>query len=228
MLMMLVRTLSLLVLFALASARANAATIEAGVADQNAAALADAVVSLTPVSAAAPRVVGASAAMDQRGLKFVPQVLAIQTGTAVKFPNSDQVRHHVYSFSPIKKFELRLYKDTPSEPLVFDQAGVATIGCNIHDWMLGYIVVVDTPFFAKTGADGSARIDVPAGVYDLRVWHARADEAETRVAERVLVDEAGLQRQIARTLRAADPEPPPPSELEQKFRKHQKAQDDGA
>ena len=90
------------------------------------------------------------AVLDQKNRMFVPHVLPIQTGTAVTFPNSDNVRHQVYSFSPAKKFQLPLYAGTPAAPVVFDKPGVVTVGCNIHDQMSAYIVVVDTPYFALT------------------------------------------------------------------------------
>jgi hypothetical protein len=102
--------------------------------------------------------------MDQRDQQFAPHVLAVQRGTAVSFPNSDQIRHHVYSFSEPKRFELRLYSGVPADPVVFDRAGTVVLGCNIHDDMIGFVRVVDTPWFATSGEDGVARIEkVPAG-----------------------------------------------------------------
>jgi hypothetical protein len=98
-------------------------------------------------------------------------VLVIQTGTSVNFPNFDTVRHHVYSFSPIKVFETKLYSGTPSEPTIFDKPGIAALGCNIHDRMSAHIVVVDTALFAKTDASGMARFaDLPAGEHQLKAW----------------------------------------------------------
>lgn len=114
---------------------------------------------------------GAKAEMAQRERQFQPALLIVQTGTAVSFPNFDVVRHHVYSFSPIKVIDVKLYSGTPSEPIVFDKPGVATLGCNIHDRMSAHIVVVDTPLFAITDASGSARFDLPAGEHRLKLWH---------------------------------------------------------
>ena len=133
--------------------------------------LADAVVFLE--SAEARRQVRplAQAEMGQAGKQFVPQVLVVPVGTAVNFPNRDTVRHHVYSFSPARKFELKLYIGTPAQPVLFDRPGVVVLGCNIHDQMVGWILVVQTPYYARTGADGRAVIDVPAGSYRLRSWH---------------------------------------------------------
>jgi hypothetical protein len=113
-----------------------------------------------------------TAVMDQKNRMFIPHVLAVQTGTSVRFPNSDDIRHHVYSFSPAKPFQLPLYKGTPANPEVFDRAGVVTLGCNIHDQMSAFILVVDTPYFEKTAANGRASLrDVSAGRYALRVWY---------------------------------------------------------
>ncbi|WP_374604523.1 methylamine utilization protein [Arenimonas sp.] len=137
--------------------------------------------------------VAGRAVMDQRNTAFEPGVLVIQAGTAVSFPNSDTVRHQVYSFSPAKPFELPLYSGTPPEPVVFGQPGVVVVGCNIHDWMIGWIVVLDTPHHARSGADGIARLDVPDGDYRLQAWHPRlAGEAVVQAVsvpgDRVSVD----------------------------------------
>jgi hypothetical protein len=91
----------------------------------------------------------------------------------VSFPNFDTVRHHVYSFSATKTFDIKLYAGTPANPVVFDKPGVATLGCNIHDRMSAHIVVVDTPLFASSDAAGAARFDLPAGDHVLLFWHAR-------------------------------------------------------
>lgn len=114
----------------------------------------------------------AKAEMGQRERQFQPAVLVVQTGTAVSFPNFDVVRHHVYSFSPIKVIDLKLYSGTPAEPIVFDKPGVATLGCNIHDRMSAHIVVVDTPVFAVTDANGLAKFELPAGEHRIKAWHA--------------------------------------------------------
>jgi plastocyanin len=114
------------------------------------------------------------AAIAQRNREFVPHLTVIQTGAAVSFPNKDPVQHHVYSFSKAKRFEIKLYAGDGPEPIVFDQPGVVTIGCNVHDWMLGYVVVVDTPWFGKTDTGGLAQIEgVDDGEYEVRLWHPR-------------------------------------------------------
>jgi len=111
------------------------------------------------------------AVMDQRKNMFVPGVLAIRVNTQVSFPNSDDIRHHVYSFSPAKKFELRLYHGMTAEPVLFDKPGTVVLGCNIHDSMVAYIYVVDTDFFAVADAQGKISITAPSGTYQLQIYH---------------------------------------------------------
>ena len=119
-----------------------------------------------------------SAVIDQLDQQYVPYVSAVQVGTAVTFPNKDNIRHHVYSFSPAKKFELPLYAGVPAEPVVFDKPGFVTLGCNIHDWMLAYVAVLETPHFQITGADGKATIsELPTGSYKVEVWQPRMKTA---------------------------------------------------
>ena len=114
----------------------------------------------------------AIAMIEQRGRQFNPLVTVVQTGTDIKFPNFDSVRHQVYSFSPAKTFELKLYSGVPSSPVKFDKAGTVVLGCNIHDFMLAFIQVVDTPYFAKTNKLGKATLhDLPNGNYTLKAWH---------------------------------------------------------
>lgn len=167
--------------------------------------LADAAVVAEPLAAGRPAPRAREAGVvDQIDKTFVPHVAVIRSGTAVKFPNRDDIRHHVYSFSPAKTFELPLYKGTPAEPVVFDQPGVVVLGCNIHDFMQGYIYVTDAPYYAVTGADGGARLSgVPAGRYRLHAWHpsqgadaapawreVELDDTAERV-ERFVVEAAG-------------------------------------
>ena len=111
--------------------------------------------------------------MDQVNQQFKPHLLIVPTGAKVHFPNSDSIKHHVFSFSPAKTFEIKLYKGRPPSPLTFEQAGIAELGCNIHDWMLGYILVVDTPYFAISDAQGSVSLDLPEGNHSMYLWHPR-------------------------------------------------------
>jgi len=150
---------------------------------------------------------GQKAVMDQRNLQFVPEVLVVQTGTAVDFPNSDQVRHQVYSFSGAKKFELSLYAGRAHAPVVFDTAGLVTLGCNIHDNMLGYIVVTDSPWYGRTAPDGRVQLhELPPGEYRVRVWHALLNESGPQLEQRVTVTDGQLSTvnfQFTKPLRTA-------------------------
>jgi hypothetical protein len=117
--------------------------------------------------------------VDQVDKEFTPKVTAILVGTPVTFPNNDNVRHQVYSFSPAKRFELPLYAGVPAQPIVFDKPGVVILGCNIHDWMVGYVYVSESPYFAKTDKDGKATLaDLPPREYFVRVWHAQLEGSE--------------------------------------------------
>lgn len=168
----------------IAQSPARAGPIEASVVDDKGKPIEDAVVSLVPAAGATPVGPATTAVMDQVDKEFVPHVLAVPVGAAVRFPNRDNIKHHVYSFSPPKKFELPLYSGSPASPVIFDKPGVIVLGCNIHDWMVAYVYVAETPYFAKSAADGRARIaDVPAGAWEARVWHPRmriAPEKTTR------------------------------------------------
>ncbi len=135
----------------------------------------------------------APAIMDQQGLQFVPHLLVVQSGASVTFPNSDKVSHHVYSFSATKTFELPLYKGDLYPPVLFEQPGVVVLGCNIHDGMLGYVVVVDTPHFARTNEQGAAVIDgVPNGDYAVTAWTPRVRPTSLPAAQPVAVTQSGI------------------------------------
>ena len=151
-----------------------AASVQVDVQDAAGQPLGGAVVFLE--SAEARRLVKplAEQGMSQENKQFVPEVRVLTVGTELRFPNRDTVRHHVYSFSPAKKFELKLYTGTPAQPVRFEQSGVVVLGCNIHDQMVGWVLVLDTPYYAQTSASGQAALStVPAGRYRLRTWHAR-------------------------------------------------------
>lgn len=157
----------------LVGAGVQAATLGLTVTGSDGRPLPDAVVMAKPLRGALPVKPMPTVSVSQVRRSFDPAITVITTGTAVSFPNHDTVRHHVYSFSPAKTFELKLYAGVPNAPVVFDKPGVAVLGCNIHDQMVAWIVVSDTPLHARTGADGRARLgDLPAGDYELRTWHA--------------------------------------------------------
>ena len=110
--------------------------------------------------------------IEQKNKMFQPFVTIIPTGTSASFPNRDGIGHHVYSFSPAKNFQLPLSDKVSTETITFNKPGVVTLGCNIHDWMVAYIYVVDTPYYAKADANGAAEIDnLPAGDYEIHVAH---------------------------------------------------------
>ncbi|WP_454253558.1 methylamine utilization protein [Pseudomonas sp. Marseille-Q7302] len=155
-------------LLALGLGTAQAAEIKVQVTDSQDAPLVDAVVMLSGQGLVPER---QPAAIDQQNRRFVPHVLAVSAGTAVSFPNSDDIRHQVYSFSSPKHFELPLYHGIPSAPVVFDQPGVVVVGCNIHDWMVGYIYVTAAGRSAVTDSQGQARLEAPEGHYRLALWH---------------------------------------------------------
>jgi plastocyanin len=173
---------------------AGAATLDALVQTPAGKPLPDAAVVLEPLGAPRPAAknrphAATHATIEQRGTEFAPWVTVVQTGTAVDFPNNDTVRHHVYSFSQPKRFEIKLYAGKPGQPITFDKPGEVIIGCNIHDWMEAYVLVVESPWFGKTGPDGQVRIaNLPAGRYRLQLWHplqkaqAAASEIEVGAA----------------------------------------------
>jgi plastocyanin len=154
-----------------------AGMLQVSVVDPQGAPLADAVVTLAgpPGATSGPL----KADMDQRDKVFYPHVLAVRAGTSVTFPNSDDIRHQVYSFSSSKRFELRLYQGTPAAPILFDQPGVVVLGCNIHDWMLGYIYVTQDPWYGVSDEKGHLTFDnLPDGAYTLTLWHPQRPDLQ--------------------------------------------------
>lgn len=167
--------------------------IVATVVDDKGKPVRDAVVVAVPADGPPRLPARRDAVVDQVDKEFTPKVNAILVGTPVIFPNHDNVRHHVYSFSPAKRFELPLYAGVPAQPVVFDTPGVVVLGCNIHDWMVGYIYVSESPYFAKTRTDGKAVIaDLPAKSYVVRVWHPQLEGGEATTKR--TVDLAGHRR----------------------------------
>lgn len=157
---------------ACAAANAAATSLVVQVSDSAGKPLADVVVMADPdPQASVPRHLR-PAEIAQRGMQFLPMVSVIQTGSRISFPNNDKVKHHIYSFSPAKKFDQKLYSGVAAAPQVFDKPGLVVLGCNIHDRMVAYVKVVDTPWFAKTDSAGVARIELPAGArYTVSAWH---------------------------------------------------------
>lgn len=154
--------------------------------------VADAVVTLRPASGApAPKIEGPYK-MAQHHIAFEPTVLIVPVGAEVAFPNLDTVRHHVYSFSPAHPFELKLYGHDETRKVAFDRAGIIALGCNIHDQMAGFIDVVDTPYYAKTDANGEAHITgVPAGAATVTVWHPYLKAPQNRMELKAAIPAVG-------------------------------------
>jgi len=117
------------------------------------------------------------AVMDQVNKQFLPHVLVVQKGQRVSFPNSDDIRHHVYSFSSPKPFEIKLYKGKHSTPIEFDKPGIVVLGCNIHDHMVGYIYVADRESVALTNRDGVAHLELNSD--RVHMWHSRLSTSHT-------------------------------------------------
>ena len=130
--------------------------------------------------------------MDQKDMRFVPHVLVVPAGATVEFPNSDPVAHNVFSISKVKRFNLGLYQRGAVRRVTFNKPGVVELLCNVHLEMSAFIVVVETPYFAKTGAEGTFRIEnVPAGTHRLYYWHeggeGQSEEVEVPVEGTVTV-----------------------------------------
>jgi len=188
-----------------ASLRAAAAEIVVKVLKRDGQPLAGAVLTAeaeSPALAAAPAV---KAIMDQLNLAFVPDVLVIPVHSTVQFPNSDAISHQVYSFSSARKFQLPLYRGKPYPPVQFDQPGVVTLGCNIHDNMLAYIVVTAAPFFGRTDDNGNwTAANMPNGRYRLRLWHPLLKESlDIERVVQVTADRQDIQIRLAKGLKPA-------------------------
>jgi plastocyanin len=169
--------------------------------------VANAVVTLYPGGRPAPLPAARPAfQIAQRDLTFSPFVLVVPVGSQVSFPNFDNVRHHVYSFSPVRRFELRLYARQQSRSVLFDRAGIVPIGCNIHDGMIAFIHVADTGLAVRTDGLGRAMFaDVPPGALVARVWHPYLRAPANRVEQRWTAPRAGRLAQAV----TVDLRPPP-------------------
>jgi plastocyanin len=150
-----------------------------------------------------------SAVIDQIHKEFIPPLLPISVGTEVRFPNHDQIHHHVYSFSRTKNFELPLYKGEDAPPVLFDKAGVVKIGCNIHDWMSAIILVLPTPYYAVTDETGRFTLgNLPPGVYTLACWHELSQSKLEDTVQRIQVDNDGAAVAFTLSLGTARVRPP--------------------
>jgi plastocyanin len=195
-----------LFLFAALAPRARAGDIAFQIVDARNRPVADAVVTAYPAGFKTEQIhFSWPQDMVQRGLQFDPFVLIVPVGANVSFPNRDPVRHHVYSFSPTHPFELKLYGKEETRSVRFDKAGVVALGCNIHDGMVAFIKVVDTPFAAKTDDKGQATLKgLPAGQIQVRVWHPYLKAAGNEIVRAVTASASGAPLQTVQVdLRSA-------------------------
>jgi plastocyanin len=154
----------------------------------------DAVVSFKPAAGASvsPTRVSAPFRIEQNDVHFDPFILIVPVGAEVSFPNMDKVRHHVYSFSAAKRFEIKLYGRDETRRVTFDKAGVVALGCNIHDKMMGFVVVVDTPYAVKVSRTGQATLtNLPAGGGTLTVWQPFMRGRDNQVAQQIVIPAQG-------------------------------------
>jgi plastocyanin len=161
-------------LMGLSTAPLQAASLTIKVADSQKLSISDAVIELLPINISGEINLPVKQAfeMSQKNRTFVPFVLAVTKGTKVDFPNLDRTRHHVYSFSEAKPFELKLYIGKTEAPILFDTPGLVALGCNIHDYMQAFIYVADSPFVAVTDNNGELTFaDLPQGQYQAKIWH---------------------------------------------------------
>lgn len=157
----------------LASTSAAAGALGVQLVDGGGRPIADAVVILKPVNGAAPKPrVEGNYRVTQQNITFSPFVSIVPVGATVAFPNFDPFRHHVYSFSQAKRFELKLFAKDQTRKITFDRPGIVSIGCNIHDSMSAFIVVADSLWTARTTSTGIVRFgDLPGGDYVIQIWH---------------------------------------------------------
>ncbi len=175
-----------LLLSVVSSAVVHAETIEVIVVDPDGVPVPEVAVFVEQDGIGVLRAPPESAVMDQRNKQFIPHVLVVQKGASVLFPNSDVIGHHVYSFSKPNNFVLPLYTGDPHDPVTFDHDGVVMLGCNIHDHMLAYIVVVDTDVYGLTDESGSVSLDIAdsAGSYVVNIWSPRIRDGKQELTKR--------------------------------------------
>jgi plastocyanin len=161
---------ALLLVFSIAAPAARAGELVVALKDASGEPVANAVVTYHPAAGAPTPHPAGPYVMAQADIRFEPFVMVVPAGAAVHFPNHDKVRHHVYSFSSAKRFELKLYGRDETRSVTFDHPGVVSLGCNIHDQMIGFIFVSDTPYVAKSDPRGEVALDLPPGPGTLTVW----------------------------------------------------------
>ena len=171
-----------------------AASLDVQVQGSNGKPLAEAAVFLESAEARAAVKPLLGAEIEQANKRFTQRVTVVPVGSQVLFPNRDKVRHHVYSFSPTKNFELKLYAGVPANPVQFERSGIAVLGCNIHDQMIAWVVVVETPYYGQSNAGGQLRLDnVPPGNYRLRSWHPDLPSGAPALEQALVVPAGGAK-----------------------------------
>jgi len=201
-----VRALLWLLALCAAAGALPAATLAVNVQTPDGHALPGAVVTVRPLDVPARHAAPVHAVMDQVNRSFAPDLLIIPVGSTVEFPNSDSVSHQIYSFSPAKRFQLPLYRGKPYPPVHFDQPGVVTLGCNIHDQMLAYLLVTDAPWYGRTNEAGGWSTEVPHGRYRVELWHPRLRDSEADLGRELTVgdaDRADLTLRLSKPLQPA-------------------------
>ena len=191
----------------LTPAQGSAAAVSGSVTGSDGKGIADAVV-FVQAPEALPGRTKSTQVVDQIHKTFVPGLLPIVVGTAVRFPNHDQIHHHVYSFSPTKTFELPLYKGEKTPEVLFDKVGVVKIACNIHDWMSGIILVLPTPHFAVSDAQGRFVLEnLSAGEYTIVAWHELSKLKPEATAQSVRIERDMTDVTFSLPLAPARPRP---------------------
>ena len=160
-----------------------------------------------PADAPARHAAPLHAVMDQVNRAFEPDLVVIPVGSTIEFPNSDSVSHQIYSFSPAKRFQLPLYRGKPYPPVSFEQPGVVTLGCNIHDEMLAYVLVTDAPYFGRTDGSGAWSAELARGHYRVVLWHPRLRDEGADVERELTVNETDRAELTLRLTKPLQPAP---------------------
>jgi plastocyanin len=191
----------------MAAAPVTAAPFAARVMDAARRPVRDAIVTLYPASAARPPRLGGRFTVAQKNLQFQPFLSVVPVGATISFPNLDPTKHHVYSFSPAKQFELKLFAKDQSRTVRFDKPGVVALGCNIHDAMSAFVFVTDTAWTARTNAQGVALFpDAPNGIMRVKLWHPYLRAPGGMLQQQV----SAAQRQASFSVRLRPPPTPMP------------------
>jgi plastocyanin len=191
----------------LAAAATQAATLVITVHTADGRPLQGAVVTAYPLDGSPRKPAPIKAVMDQVNRAFQPDLMVIPVGSTVTFPNSDSVSHQIYSFSPAKRFQLPLYRGTPYPPVPFDQAGVVSLGCNIHDEMVGYLLVTDAPYYGRTDKAGAWTVELARGRYRISIWHPRLRDEAADLDRELTVGDADHAELTLRLTKGLQPAP---------------------